>query len=442
MLHLGAVLALLGWLVALAMQWRAPRLPTWEAAAVATLGAGALVLLLEWAAQRERRLLGALRQEAEHRKAAELALHETRRMAIVGQLTRGMAHDFNNHLTAVNSNIELLVRRLPPDAGGLTRLADAAIDGVRRAVQLTHHLLSFTRKQPADPEPLDLGRLVADMAELLRRTLGKGITVETAVAGGLWLAWADAQQIETALLEVALNARDLMPRGGGLTIEAANLSRENAAADLGVGTVAGDCVMLAVSDTSGGQAAGPATWPGEPIAGAATRVMRKPNQGVTVRMYLPRYVVQPPVPARAEPDAMGSDRPPTILLVEDDDDIRDVTAADLREMGYRVLEAPDAMEGFRLIADLGGIDLLFTDIGLPAGVDGRALADAARNLVPDLKVLFTTGRAAAAGDAGRGAAEGEAWFLPKPFSRDQLAAMLREALPLRATDPELVNGPA
>ena len=157
-------------------------------------------------------------------------------------------------------------------------------------------------------------------------------------------------------------------------------------------------------------------------------------------MHLPRHVIQPLPAVCAVPADAGPARPATILLVEDDEDIRSATAAVLREMGYRVLEAPDAMEGFRLMVDLGGIDLLFTDIGLPAGVDGRALADAARNLVPELRILFTTGGMAA--DCADACGRRGVLFLPKPFSQDQLAAKIREVLPVPAAAPELAAGVA
>jgi signal transduction histidine kinase/ActR/RegA family two-component response regulator len=400
--------------------------------------AGLAPLLLAVAAVRragqDRLALAGLHAEVQRREAAEHALRQLQKMDAIGRLTRGIAHDFNNHLTAISSNVELLARRLPPDAEGLSRLADAAMQGVRRAAALTHRLLAFARQQPPDPEPLDLGRLVGSMTELLRRTLGEGITVRTLVPNGLWLTWADASQLEAALLHLAVNARENMPEGGLLTLEASNIQPGSDPDDPDLAS--GHYVMLAVTDSGETSGAGAEPLlPGEAgrlglslVYGVArqfhglVRVKRPPEGGNAVQLYLPRFL---PAPVADAPDLRAEGGGETILVVEDEDSVRQASAAALREMGYIVLEAPDAMEGFRLIADRGGVDLLFTDLGLPGGVDGRALADAARNLRPELKVLFTTGYRQNAAQGETGAA---ALLLPKPFTLEQLAAKVREAL--------------
>jgi signal transduction histidine kinase/ActR/RegA family two-component response regulator len=418
----------------------------------ATICLFALSLLAAWRARRESMMLVELRAEIRRREQAEEALRQAQKMEAVGRLTGGIAHDFNNHLTVISSNIELLMRRLPENAAGVTRLADAAMHGVRRAATLTQRLLAFSRQQTLDPEPLDAGALVSGMLELLRRTLGEGVSVETVLPGRLWLTRIDANQLESALLNLAVNARDAMPGGGRLTIETGNavVDRSHAAGRADV--TAGDYVMIAVRDTGVGMSSEVQARAFEPFfttkpfgrgtglglsmvygfiaqSGGHVTIESAPGQGTTIRLYLPRYVQQPAPLAVA--GGAGSSRPPgtveTVLVVEDDDTVRRATVEALRDIGYHVLEAPDAMEAFRLIADRGGIDLLFTDMGLPGGVNGRALADAAYNVSPALKVLFTTGydghAALAPGKCNDGAD-----FLAKPFTLQELEVKVREVL--------------
>ena len=194
----------------------------------ATLGLLALSLLAMRQWQRQHETLARLRDEVRRREVAEEALRQSQKMEAVGRLTGGIAHDFNNHLTVISSNIELLQRRLPPDSGSLTRLTDAAMAGVQRAATLTHRLLAFSRQQPLEPEPIDVSRLVSNMSDLLRRTLGEHIAIETVLAGGLWQTRVDANQLENVLLNLAVNARDAMPAGGRMTIETANASLDEA----------------------------------------------------------------------------------------------------------------------------------------------------------------------------------------------------------------------
>jgi signal transduction histidine kinase/ActR/RegA family two-component response regulator len=417
----------------------------------ATVALFALSLLAALRARRESATLAALQAEIRRREQAEDALRQAQKMEAVGRLTGGIAHDFNNHLTVISSNVELLKRRLPGNAEGLGRLADAAMHGVRRAATLTQRLLAFSRQQTLDPEPLDAGQLVSGMLDLLRRTLGETVVVETASAPGLWLTRIDAHQLESALLNLAVNARDAMPRGGKLTIETANAAIDESYAAKHADLTAGQYVMIAVHDTGFGMSPDIQARAFEPFfttkpfgqgtglglsmvygfvaqSGGHVRIESKFGQGTTIRLYLPRYVQQPSpavVPGGAAPRAHhGSE---TVLVVEDDDTVRHAAVEALREIGYEVLEAPDAMEAFRLIADRGGIDLLFTDVGLPGGVNGRALADAAHNINPALKVLFTTGYTMGS-SLQPGSLNGNLQFLAKPFSLQQLEAKVREVL--------------
>jgi signal transduction histidine kinase/ActR/RegA family two-component response regulator len=421
----------------------------------ATIALFMLSLLAARRARRESATLAILRTETRRREQAEDALRQAQKMEAVGRLTGGIAHDFNNHLTVISSNIELLMRRLPENSGSLARLADAAMNGVRRAATLTQRLLAFSRQQTLDPEPLDLGQLVSGMLDLLRRTLGESISIQTVSPGRLWLTRIDANQLESALLNLAVNARDAMPRGGTLTIETANAALDEAYAAQHADLTAGQYVMIAVRDTGIGMSADVQARAFEPFfttkpfghgtglglsmvygfvaqSGGHVRIDSAPGLGTTIRLYLPRYVLQPSSLAVAGDAAAGRSHgaAETVLVVEDDDTVRHAAVEALREIGYHVLEAPDAMEAFQLIADRGGIDLLFTDVGLPGGVNGRALADAAHNISPALKVLFTTGYTTLQSDT----LNGDAHFLAKPFSLQQLETKVREVLDAPAPD--------
>jgi signal transduction histidine kinase/ActR/RegA family two-component response regulator len=423
----------------------------------ATIALFTLSLLAARRARRESATLAALQAEIRRREQAEDALRQAQKMEAVGRLTGGIAHDFNNHLTVISSNVELLKRRLPANTDALARLADAAMHGVRRAATLTQRLLAFSRQQTLDPEPLDAGQMVSGMLDLLRRTLGETVVVETASAAGLWPTRVDANQLESALLNLAVNARDAMPRGGKLTIETANAAIDESYAARHADLKAGQYVMIAVHDTGIGMSPDVRARAFEPFfttkpfghgtglglsmvygfvaqSGGHVRIESEPGQGTTIRIYLPRYVQQPSSAAVSGGAAAQSPSDTeTVLVVEDDETVRHAAVEALREIGYEVLEAPDAMEAFRLIADRGGIDLLFTDVGLPGGVNGRALADAAHNITPALKVLFTTGYTRDS-SLQSGLLNGDVHFLAKPFSLQQLEAKVREVLDGPAPD--------
>ena len=417
----------------------------------ATLSLLALSLLARHQALRQNDILTTLQDEVSRREAAEEALRQSQKMEAVGRLTGGIAHDFNNHLTVISSNIELLQRRMPKGSESLTRLTDAAMAGVQRAAALTHRLLAFSRQQPLDPEPIDIGRLVTNMSDLLRRTLGENVAIETALAGGLWQTRVDANQLENVLLNLAVNARDAMPDGGKLTIETANSKLDEAYAAGRAEVTAGQYVMLAVSDTGTGMTPEVMDKVFEPFfttkplghgtglglsmvygfvkqSGGHVAIDSEPGQGSTVKIYLPRFVRpedRPDAIARdpATPQRRGKGE--TILVVEDDEEVRRSSVEALREIGYEVMEAGDAMDGVRILVDRGGIDLLFTDVGLPGGVNGRALADAARSAQPGVRVLFTTGYTRNA-IQHNGMLDHGVHFIAKPFTLSALALKIRE----------------
>jgi signal transduction histidine kinase/ActR/RegA family two-component response regulator len=419
----------------------------------ATLSLLAFSLMARRQALRQNAILTTLQDEVHRREQAEEALRQSQKMEAVGRLTGGIAHDFNNHLTVISSNIELLQRRMPKGNEALTRLTDAAMAGVQRAATLTHRLLAFSRQQPLDPEPLDAGRLVTNMSDLLRRTLGEDVAIETVLAGGLWQTRVDANQLENVLLNLAVNARDAMPKGGNLTIETANAHLDDSYAAAHSEVTAGQYVMLAVSDTGTGMTPEVMDKAFEPFfttkplgqgtglglsmvfgfvkqSGGHVTIYSEPGQGSTVKVYLPRFVrpeAKPGATARNAATVQQRGKGETILIVEDDEEVRRSSVEALREMGYDVLEAGDAMDGVRLIVDQGGIDLLFTDVGLPGGVNGRALADAARSAQPGVRVLFTTGYTRNA-ILHNGMLDHGVHFIAKPFTLAALALKIREVL--------------
>jgi signal transduction histidine kinase/CheY-like chemotaxis protein len=412
-------------------------------------------------AERTAELASANRQlieQIEQRARVENELRQSQKMESVGQLTGGVAHDFNNLLTIIIGNLQSLKRQLAKpetDRAILQRSADNALRGAQRAAALTQRLLAFSRRQPLDPRPIDANRLVAGMSDLLRRSLGERIGIETVLAGGLWQAHADPNQLEAAILNLAVNARDAMPKGGRLSIETAN-ARLDAPDTGGTGDTgeAGDYVAIAVTDNGVGMSPEIVARAFEPFfttkeaghgtglglsqvygfvkqSGGEVKILSAPGRGTTVTLYLPRQtaaVSLAEAPARPQPaPAQPARQSATVLLVEDDDDVRAHAREMLGELGYRVLEAATGPAALELLDRAPEATLLFTDVGLPGGMNGRQLADAARRRHPGLPVLFTT---AYAKDAivHDGRLEAGLELLTKPFTYDSLGAKLRDML--------------
>jgi PAS domain S-box-containing protein len=391
--------------------------------------------------------------EVSERMKAEEALRQAQKMEAVGQLTGGIAHDFNNLLTIVIGNIELLQRRLPEEAGRLRRAADHAMQGARRAATLTQRLLAFSRRQALDPKPIDPNQLVQGMSELLRRTLGETVVLETVLAGGLWRTTADPNQLENAILNLAVNARDAMPNGGKLTIETANSKLdEHYVEGLAEPVPPGQYVLIAVSDTGTGMDKATMDRVFEPFfttkeAGKGTglglsqvygfvrqsnghaRIYSELGEGTAVKIYLPRLLGTDNGPVAAPSGTTTATRGEgeTILVVEDEHDLRHFTTETLRELGYVVLEAPDGHAALDIVNRHPEIALLFTDVVLGGGMNGRALADEVRRRRSNVRVLFTTGYTSNA-IVHHGRLDRGVHLIGKPFTYAELATKVRSVL--------------
>jgi PAS domain S-box-containing protein len=396
-----------------------------------------------------------LRAEIEQRERIAEELRQAQKMEIIGQLTGGVAHDFNNLLTIILGNLETLRRQLErpaPDPARLQRAADNAVRGAERAAALTQRLLAFSRRQPLEPKALDVNRLVAAMSDLLRRTLGERIAVETVLAGGLWATHADPNQLESAILNLALNGRDAMPEGGRLTIETANAHLDESYAVRQPELAPGQYVVVAVTDSGLGMSREVLGQAFEPFfttkdaghgtglglsqvygfvkqSGGHVSIYSEPGLGTTVKIYLPRLhgaerLAEPPAQDAA---AAADERSQTVLVVEDDDDVRTHSAEVLNELGYRVLEAQNAASALEILEREPDLALLFTDVGLPGGMNGRQLAEEACRRRPRLRVLFTTGYAKNA-IVHDGRLDPGVQLITKPFSFAALAAKVRGLL--------------
>ncbi|WP_096031633.1 ATP-binding protein [Caballeronia hypogeia] len=381
---------------------------------------------------------------------AEEQLRQSQKMEAVGQLTGGLAHDFNNLLAGVSGSLQLLSIRLSQG-----RIADvdkyvvAAQGAVRRAAALTHRLLAFSRRQTLDPRPTDVNALVNGMTELIQRTVGPGIRVESVGATGLWPALVDSGQLENALLNLCINARDAMPDGGSITIETANKWIDARAAQ-SHDMPEGQFLSLCVTDTGTGMTPDIVAKAFDPFfttkpigmgtglglsmiygfakqSGGQVRIYSEAGQGTTVCIYLPRFygdVDGDPVD-QDETAIPGAETGETVLVVDDEPSVRMLITDVLEELGYAVIEATDSVGGLKLLQSNMRIDLLISDVGLPGGMNGRQMAEAGRQARPGLKVLFITGYAENS-VIGNGRLEPGMQVLTKPFALETLAARVRQ----------------
>jgi PAS domain S-box-containing protein len=400
------------------------------------------------------RIIGSIRDITD-RVRAEERLRDAQRMEAIGQLTGGVAHDFNNLLQVIRGNLELLEGAVANDPRAAQRLKNA-LYGADRAAQLTRQLLAFARRQPLEPQVINLSRLVSDMADLLRRTLGEAIEVETVVAGGLWNTIADPTQVESAILNLALNARDAMPRGGRLTVEITNAVLDESYAR-NVGEVAaGQYVMLAVSDTGEGMSEevrarvfepffttksdGKGTGLGLSMVYGFTKqsnghiqIYSEVGQGTTVKIYLPRSRQPETAVAGIEPEEAVAAGGRTILVVEDDAAVRAATVAMLDELGYRSLEAVDAASALDLMDKAPEIDLVFSDVVMPGPLRTRDFAKRLAELRPGLPILFTSGYTDNA-IIHHGRLDEGVSLISKPYAKADLARKLSQQFAERVGD--------
>jgi PAS domain S-box-containing protein len=390
-----------------------------------------------------------LRLQQEALERTREALVQSQKMEALGQLTGGVAHDFNNLLTVILGGIDMVDRRLRAGDTDVTRMLETARRGANRGALLTRRLLAFARRQPLEPTVLEPNRLLSGLGELLRMTMGEGVSIETVLGAGVWRINADATQLESAILNLAVNARDAMPSGGKLTLETANTRLDEAYAAGQQELAPGEYVMIAVSDTGHGMSREVADRAFEPFfttkdSGQGTglglsqvygfvrqshghaRIYSEPGRGTTVKLYFPRHdaPVQSETPAPAAPAGAARE---TILVVEDDGDVRAYAKEALAEIGYRVLEAADAQHALQTLEDEPGVDLLLTDVGLPGGMDGRQLSDRARAQKPELKTLYTTGYARNA-IVHHDQLDADVELITKPFTQAELARRVRRVL--------------
>ena len=403
----------------------------------------------------ERRVTDALAErmkEQQRLRITEEALRQSQKMEAVGQLTGGIAHDFNNLLTGIMGSLELLHTRMNQ---GRLRDADryilAAQAASRRAASLIHRLLAFSRRQTLDPKPTDVNRLVVGMEELIRRTVGPQISLDVVTAGGLWSALIDAPQLENALLNLCINARDAMPDGGRITIETANKWLDDRAAserDLPPGQYLSVCV----TDTGAGMTPDVIAQAFDPFfttkpmgqgtglglsmvygfvrqSGGQVRIYSEVGHGTTMCLYLPRHYASEDdrLAAASPPEETPSAAGETVLVVDDEPTIRMLLADVLNGQGYAAIEAEEGATALRILQSDARVDLLITDVGLPGGMNGRQLADAARVTRPDLKVLFITGYAENAIIGNAQLAPGMQ-LLTKPFVMEELAGRIRSMI--------------
>jgi signal transduction histidine kinase len=406
-----------------------------------------------------------LEQESKLRQEAEATLRQAVKMEAVGQLSGGIAHDFNNLLTVIIGNLDTIRRALagagnPGDVtelrAKLTKPVESALKGANSATQLTQRLLAFSRRQALEPKRIDLNRLISDMEEILHRSLGEDINIETVLGAGLWPTFIDPHQVENVLLNLVLNAKAAMPKGGHLTIETANCYLDERYVERFGDVEAGQYVLLCVSDTGTGIRSEVLDRVFEPFfttkpqgegsglglamvhgfvkqSGGHIRIYSEEGVGTTVKIYLPRAegdekiaAVPAGKPAHPTPTP-NAKKDETVLVVEDNDGVRDYAIDILEQLGYRVLAASDAKEALHVLSDGKHIDLLFTDVVLPGAITGRVLADQAKDMRPGLRVLYTTGYTRNA-IVHQGRLDPDVHLLNKPYTQQSLARKVRDML--------------
>jgi len=385
------------------------------------------------------------------REAAESQLRQSQKMEALGQLTGGIAHDFNNMLGVIMGSLDLVMRRIAKGDFAIQRFLDAATVATERAATLTQRLLAFARQQPLSPRPLDANRMIVNMSELLHSTLGEHIQIETVAGARLWTVHADLQQLENAILNIAINARDAMPDGGKLTIETANTYLDEAYSRQNPEVTPGQFAMIAITDTGRGMPPEVAVRAFDPFfttkaAGKGTglglsqvygfvkqsnghvKVYSELGAGTTVKIYLPRLIGEADEIRRAaasEPVRTGN-RSEIILVVEDDSLMRRLTSEALHELGYTVFDSENATNALAILDRVADVKLLFTDVVMP-DINGKKLAEEAVRRRPGLKVIFTTGYTPNAVVHG-GVLDAGVNFISKPFTLDELAAKVRAVL--------------
>lgn len=391
--------------------------------------------------------------EMSARERAEAKVRQMQKMEAIGQITGGVAHDFNNMLAVILSALQLARRRMDKGQEGAEQFIESAIDGARRAAALTSRLLAFARRQPLSPAVLDVNRVLGGMSDMLTRTLGEQIEMETVLGAGLWRVHADRHELEQAVLNICVNARDAMEGVGKLTIESGNAYLDEAYAAANLDVTAGQYVMIAITDTGAGMSPETKAQAFEPFfttksigkgtglglshvqgflkqSGGHVAIYSELGLGTTIKLYLPRTQLaeaedEAPSVAIAD-EALAGDAATLILVVEDDDRVRTLSVAALRDLGYTVLHASSGPAALTVLEANPGVALLFTDVVMPE-MSGRQLADEAKQRYPHIKVLYTTGYTQNA-IVHNGVVDADARLILKPYSLAELARKVRAVL--------------
>lgn len=433
----------------IARQTRAERLAD-ALRAVIILGLFTLVTALAYWIISARRQDLALRQSIAESEAAAAQVRQMQKMEAIGQLTGGIAHDFNNMLAVVMSGISLALRRIAKGQAGSEQYLQGALDGAQRAATLVKRLLAFSKQHPLAPGVIDVNKFVSGMSELIARALGEDVRTETTLGAGLWKVNTDASQLESAILNLCVNARDAMPNGGRLTVETANCFLDDRYAREHPDVPPGQYVQIAVSDTGAGMSRDVMAKAFDPFfttketgkgsglglsqvygfvkqSGGHLKIYSEIGEGTTIKIYLPRYFGSKQESARtSREDTREYPGTGFILLVEDEDAVRSFTSANLRELGYDVVEARSAKEALEELRNGRVFDLLLTDIVMP-DVNGRKLADEALAMRKDLKVLFMTGFTKNA-IVHNGVVDPGVHLLTKPFTLEELSLAVQKAM--------------